>query len=30
MIRWRHSDAQLTDFAAKDSDIARAPWELFV
>ena len=30
MIRWCHSAAQLGDVATKDSDIARAPWELFV
>ena len=30
VIRWYHSAAQLGDVAAKDSDTARAPWELFV
>ena len=30
MIRWCHSAAQLGDVATKDSDAARAPWELFV
>ena len=30
MIRWCHSAAQLGDVVAKDSDAARAPWELFV
>ena len=28
MIRWCHSAAKLCDVATKDSDIARAPWEL--
>ena len=30
MIRWCHSAAQLGDAVTKDSDTARAPWELFV
>ena len=30
VIRWCHSAAQLGDVATKDSDAARAPWELFV
>ena len=30
MIRWCHSAAQLGDVVTKDSDTARAPWELFV
>ena len=30
MIRWCHSAAQLGGVVAKDSDTARAPWELFV
>ena len=30
MIRWCHSAAQLGDVVTKDSDKARAPWELFV
>ena len=30
MIRWCHSAAQLGDVVTKDSDAARAPWELFV
>ena len=30
MIRWCHSAAHLGDVATKDSDAARAPWELFV
>ena len=30
MIRWCHSAAQLGDVVAKESDVARAPWELFV
>ena len=30
MVRWCHSAAQLGDVATKDSDTARAPWELFV
>ena len=30
LIRWCHSAAQLGDVATKDSDAARAPWELFV
>ena len=30
MLRWCHSAAQLGDFVTKDSDTARAPWELFV
>ena len=29
-IRWCHSAAQLGDVVTKDSDAARAPWELFV
>ena len=29
MIRWCHSAAQLGDVVTKDSDAARAPWELF-
>ena len=28
-IRWCHSAAQLGDVVTKDSDAARAPWELF-
>ena len=30
MIRWCHSAARPGDVATKDSDAARAPWELFV
>ena len=30
MIRWCHSAAQQGDVVTKDSDVARAPWELFV
>ena len=30
MVRWCHSAAQLGDVATKDSDAARASWELFV
>ena len=30
MVRWYHSAAQLGDVVTKDSDAARAPWELFV
>ena len=30
MIRWCHSAAQLGDVVTKDSDTARAPWELCV
>ena len=30
VIRWCHSAAQLGDVVTKDSDVARAPWELFV
>ena len=30
VIRWCHSAAQLGDVVTKDSDAARAPWELFV
>ena len=30
LIRWCHSAAQLGDVVTKDSDVARAPWELFV
>ena len=30
MMRWCHSAAQLGDVVTKDSDAARAPWELFV
>ena len=30
MINWCHSAAQLGGVVAKDSDTARAPWELFV
>ena len=30
MIRWCYSAAQLGDVVTKDSDSARAPWELFV
>ena len=30
MIRWCHSAKQLGDVATKDSDTARAPWELSV
>ena len=30
MIRWCHSAAQLGDVVTKESDAARAPWELFV
>ena len=30
MIRWCQSGAQLGDVVTKDSDVARAPWELFV
>ena len=30
MIRWCHSAAQLGAVVTKDSDAARAPWELFV
>ena len=30
IIRWCLSAAQLGDVATKDSDVARAPWELFV
>ena len=30
MIRWWHSAAQLGDVVTKDSDVARAPGELFV
>ena len=30
MISWCHSVAQLGDVITKDSDTARAPWELFV
>ena len=30
IIRWCHSAAQLGDVVTKDSDAARAPWELFV
>ena len=30
MIRWCHSAVQLGDVVTKDSDAARAPWELFV
>ena len=30
MIRWCHSAAQLGDVLTRDSDAARAPWELFV
>ena len=30
MIRWCHSPAQLGDVVTKDSDAARASWELFV
>ena len=30
MIRWCHSAIQLGDVVTKDSDAARAPWELFV
>ena len=30
MIRWCHSSKQLGDVAPKDSDTARAPWELSV
>ena len=30
MIRWCHSAAQLGDVVTKDSDTARAPWELFI
>ena len=30
MTRWCHSAAQLGDVVTKDSDAARAPWELFV
>ena len=30
MIRWCHSAVQLGDVVTKDSDTARAPWELFV
>ena len=29
IIRWCHSAAQLGDVVTKDSDAARAPWELF-
>ena len=29
IIRWCHSSAQLHDVVTKDSDAARAPWELF-
>ena len=29
MTRWCHSAAQLGDVVTKDSDVARAPWELF-
>ena len=30
MIRWCHSAAQLGDVETTDSDVARAPWKLFV
>ena len=30
IIRWCHSAAQLGDVVTKHSDVARAPWELFV
>ena len=30
IIRWCHSAAQLGDVVTKDTDAARAPWELFV
>ena len=30
MIRWCHPASQLGDVVTKDSDTARAPWELFV
>ena len=30
MIRWCHSAAQLGNVVTRDSDAARAPWELFV
>ena len=30
VVRWCHSAAQLGDVVTKDSDAARAPWELFV
>ena len=30
MTRWCHSAAQLGDALTKDSETARAPWELFV
>ena len=30
VIRWCHSAAQLGDVVTEDSDVARAPWELFV
>ena len=30
MVRWSHSAAQLGVVVTEDSDIARAPWELFV
>ena len=30
VIRWCHSAAQLGDVVTKDSDVARAPWEMFV
>ena len=29
-LRWCHSAAQLSDIVTKDSEAARAPWELFV